>query len=297
MRKRELVNVLKEILFGFSFSSELRGEYYILENHSILIKKIHQLEQMGMFLEDISILKNEPDIYYNFSEKISLGEGDNKKYMSLIYKLHTKIMGIIEASKVFLTPEKENIVNVKLPEISNLKELSCFADELNKCLSGILFDDKLREEFKLTGFDSGSMWLEIGLESSVAVTAIGSAAWAALVIKKKYYEVEKIKKDLEMTDMNIQLLGSVKDSLDDTIKKLVEGEAKNLLSEFDIEDNPENIGRISLSIKILSELFVKGCELHGKLNQPIDVENPFPNYNSVELISSRMKQITTEETV
>lgn len=297
MRKRELVNELKEILKDFNYSSSLRGNHYIVSNHSILIKKIHKLEQMGLFLEDIAILKAEPDVYFNFTEKISLTESDHTSYMSLIHTLNTKIGGVIEASNVFLTKENENTISVKLPDIKNLVELSSFADDLNKCFSGILFDDKLREEFKLTGFDSGSMWLEIGLESSFAVSAIGSAAWAALVIKKKYYEVEKIKKDIEMTDMNMQMLESVTESLDNSIKKLIECEANNLLSEFEINDTPENIGRISLSIKLLFELFVKGCELHGKLNQPIDVENPFPNYNSTELISSRIKQIASEETV
>lgn len=300
MRKREIVKQLKEITEDFTVDSNSSASgYYTISNHSVLLRKMHSLDRLGLFKDEIDRIRHYEVIFNNTLDKITLGPDEYKLYSSVFYNLRMKSLGVVGASCVFLTQENENSISVKLPEVDSLDELTQHIGKIERALQGTLFDDQVRSEIKLTGFDSGSMWLEICVNTAFAVSIIGSAAWAALVVKKKYYEIEKFKKDLELIDTNSEHINAVKDGLEKSLKVLISSEADHILNHYGVTDEARNEShaRMVMSIKLLSELFTKGCEIHGQLNAPSDIESPFPNYNAAEMITSKIKQITSNENV
>lgn len=302
MRKRELVMKLTEIVdeeFNIECERDSHANFNI-KNHNILIKKAHELEGLGLFHTEINSLKSMHNVYDNFMKTLTFDYSNFNIYNNCIERLKFKSLGVIEASSVFLNEELDNTINFKLPQIEDLSNLSNCINDFNKALEGILFDDSIRQEIKLTGFDSGSMWIEVCVQTSKAISIIKNTVCAALDIKEKSIIQENIKKYIETINLNTEnesAANTVKDSLDENIKILIDSEAQKILKLEDIEKHShsnynEIHKRMTMSINLLAKLFKQGAEIHGQLNRPLDDnENLFPDYKNKELIDSKITKL------
>ena len=74
---------------------------------------------------------------------------------------------------------------------------------------------------------------------------------------------------------------------------IIDAEANQLYVEnFTTEGNNEQIERLKLSVKLLSEQLDKGAEVHPALNTPEKVSNLFPDMKKLESVESRIKKLT-----
>ena len=72
---------------------------------------------------------------------------------------------------------------------------------------------------------------------------------------------------------------------------MIEAEARALYNESFEGDDNEQIERLKLSIKMLSNLIEKGAEIHPALNQPEQVSNLFPDMKKLNSLESRIKKL------
>ncbi len=299
MRNREIVKKLELIIGKLIIEPKQVGaDAYQINNHSELIGYIYILEELNIFKEDMIELISYQAVYANQMRSIVVNKEIRNIYVSTINTLKLKIQGVIESSKLFQKEEKEFTISVKLPEYRYLSEISKFASDLDQAIALGLSADEVRTEVEIVGFDTGSMWFEVCLKTSVATTLIGRIIWAAFAFKQKQLEIEKRKLENQALELNIEHLNALDDALDNSVRKLIEAESRNIISEYNIpEDNHEYRESLVRSIKTFSVLIRDGCQIHARIESEENDEKIFPSFDRPELNYSKIKQITGEKAV
>jgi len=74
--------------------------------------------------------------------------------------------------------------------------------------------------------------------------------------------------------------------------QLLENEAQSVLDEhFDDNNDNEQLERLKLTIKTFATLIQNGAEIHPSIMAPEKVQNLFPNYKNMDMLTTRIKQI------
>jgi hypothetical protein len=184
-----------------------------------------------------------------------------------------------------------NSLSIRLPDVNDFNDLSEASKDFHKILSQSILDEEIGGEVKITSVENGSIWLEVFVGSSAAVTVIGGLAWAAAVVYKKIQEGRIIEQHVISLKIKNESLKEIQEKQAELLSELVNAEAANLVNENFSDNKPEKIERIKLSIKLLSDLLEKGAEIHPALNQPEKVKNLFPDMKNLLSLESRIKKL------
>lgn len=268
--------------------------------HDILIVKhldsvrtfINLLEETELFDEQLTTLK-ESRLYTSMVDSVEIENNVFENFKKAYFLLLSQVTLLYHTLLKCLDQSSENVVSVKLPPVKDLKDYINSCQKIEKIFSQLVLDPEIGGSVELVGVEPGSNWLLIGVGTSIALSLIGSAAWAAMVIIKKYREQQYIHSLVK--NQNIQN-DNLKDAAD-LYKKametaLLDAEAQHVYNEHFQSANPERFERLKFCIKALSEELNKGVEVQPSLTLPEDVKNLFPNIKNSHLIESRIKMIT-----
>lgn len=240
----------------------------------------------------IDELKKFPSIYnYRMTEVMTTTSTANS-FMESYYKLIDTIDTMIEVIPICLNEEKENTIYVKLPNFTSLTELANFTKSLDTTLNQIVTHSEIGGQVILNNFDSGSLWFEICLYSSSAVTLVASTLWSAAVIRKKMLECKLMEEKVRAYQLGNDAVEKLKECMTNEINELCRAEAKNIMSLYNLTDTDnEYESRLMYSIKEFSELINKNTEIHASYLDNEDVSNLFPDFKHLDNVTSKIKQI------
>lgn len=257
---------------------------------------IEILDSTGIFEDEILTLKTLP-IFLSVSDMANATNVDGKVFRDRANELIKNVELLSKSLKKLIIENEdeneENIIYIKLPNTNSLANLSKDIRIFNKILTNTIINDKIGGEVTLENVEPGSVWLKVRVGSIIAVSVIGSLSWAAAVVYKKYQEgkiIEEIVNQQKLDNENKKNLIDASKKLTDL---LIEAEAKNIYNTYyeNEEINPEQIERIKLAIKMLSEEIDKGAEINPALTAPESVTNLFPDMKSLPSVESRIKKL------
>lgn len=290
----------------------------LLENISIigkggrfLVTNFQDLKTAFNILEETNILSNVTEefkrvpFYHSADQQIDITPQWGEILKNLISKTTDILVNVINtlASALNIPDDEENLnkyldneencIFIKLPHSSDLNGLTKNISIFNTILSQTILEANVDGKIELERVEPGSIWLKVCLGSSAAVTLIGTIAWSAAVITKKYNEAKYFEKLVEHQELALQEKKLLLDAQDKILKIVINAEAKNIYNnhynkkEFD----PESFERLKKMLEQLMLQMTKGAELTPALPESEKVENLFPDMNNLSLIESKIKKI------
>lgn len=253
---------------------------------------IEYIKPLDFYHDEISFLLKS-DLYKTTNDEVRFSdEGHSREVRTVADYLIESFRALKIALPKLVPSSNENSIDIKLPKPTDLDSLNQMMLTIEKTLSQVVVNNKIKGSVKVGHWEYGSFWIELMLATPAAVSLVAGIAWSAAVVSKKWKEV----KIFEEQARALQLKN---DSMEDILKAqraltsdLIENEANGLLAEhFDSNDN-EQRERIKYAIKEFSTLIQNGAEVHPSLMSPETVQNLFPDYGQLSSIESKVtKQI------
>ena len=169
MRLRDIQQVLSDridelqlVAKDLSGSIEIRGSERVLE-------ALEDLENTGVFKQEITALLSESVIVNNVAERIVVPPPIHQNFHNTLTRLHQKATILLEILNEFIGEQDPHSIGVKLPPRLDLEQTAEIIRDLNKLLQQALVNPDTNGTIALQGFDRGSEWLEIGLGSVTAL--------------------------------------------------------------------------------------------------------------------------------
>lgn len=294
MRLREIQKIIADNINKISVS--VAGG----NNNQFQVSKILDAKQgilnlipLNLFEQEITALRQTNFFSYT-TESVQTTQQEYQAIQNNITSIRKKAEQLLSSLNESLRSGQleENSISIKISNQLTLDGLSDILEKLKKVISLPLSEYEQGGEAKITNFDNGTFWIDILLPTSGCVTLIGSIAWAGAVIYKKYQEAFAFKQYADTLKIQKEYLEELKEAAQKKINLDIEAEAKLIQNEFYKSEDLEQLARLKLSIKEYSELILKGIEIQPSIAASEQVSNLFPNYKALELIDSKVKQIT-----
>ena len=292
MKIKELKRVFSELNQGLKIEFKENGNSNIsyfsgLNDFRLAINK---LEETELLKPEINAIRTSAIFTTNNdTTALNLSEGRNLKIQ--IDNLINLVKSLNKTFEKLGGENIENSISIKLPEVKDFDDLSKFSSEFHKIFSQSIINDQINGQVRIDSVENGSIWLDIYLGSTAAVTLIGSLTWSAAVIYKKFKEGQLIEQHVKSLKIKNDSLKEIQEKQKEVLDLMIESEAKSLYAENFEGDNNEQIERLKLSVKMLSGLIEKGAEIHPALNQPEKVSNLFPDMKKLNSIETRIKKL------
>lgn len=284
MRLLELKKSIDFASQNFQYKeSNSNGIYYITDVNKV---KLGLLE-----LKKVNFLNEK---YIKILSPIFDSVGTSISYSDInLYRQITSTLKIISHTIEFLNywfklsmpEEEENIVNIKLPEISNFSELEFISKKLEGNFSRVVSEiDGGKVEIKQ--FDHGSFWIVLAVGVPAAVFLIASIAWSAAVVAKKMNECKITCAEVKKANLQVEAIQQLVDYQKRMINELAMREAESIENKCFPNNDNERSQRIREAIKDTAELLIKGVQIQSALSAPENVSNLFPDYKKLPFIES-----------
>ncbi|MFC5044693.1 hypothetical protein ACFSTE_22440 [Aquimarina hainanensis] len=253
-------------------------------------KAINKLEKTGLLIDEINELRSSA-IFTTNKDRISLNINEARPLKAKLENLINLVGSLSKSFKEITGETNENSISIKLPEVTDFEDLSKFSSDFHKILSQAIVNDEINGQVRIDSVENGSIWLDVYLGSIAAVTLIGSLTWSAAVIFKKFKEGQLIEQHVKSLEIKNDSLKEIQEKQKRALDLMIEAEARELYNESFEGDDNEQIERLKLSVKMLSNLIEKGAEIHPALNQPEQVSNLFPDMKKLNSLESRIKKL------
>lgn len=264
---------------------------FSLTNWNTFKQSILKLGETPVYVNEINKIKNWSH-FHKDNNSFNVNATDIKTVQASIKHIQQTYAPLIESMKYIDSEVDETLISVKIPHPANLSELNSYVNSVDKAFTPILINDKINGQVTFQSFDKGSDWINFIVGNPVAVALVASISWAAAVVYKKTREARIFNKFADGLDVKNESMKDLELGISKLIEQVIEIEANAIHKEYYDDKDHEQIQRIQLSIKLLSDLIQKGAEIHPALNQPEKVVNLFPDFNKLEKIESRIKKIS-----
>lgn len=296
MKNRQLRFLLEEVTTDLQIVSTKNTDtltgYSTLKISKLkqLRKGIHKLEKASLFESETQKIK-ESILFTTSNDSVTITGNEGEELFNEIGIIGYIVKSTAEILKSNQKEEDNNSISIKFPDLQDFEDLSYFSTEINKILKQSIVNDEINGSVKINNVENGSIWFDVYLGSTAAVSLVGGLTWAAAVIFKKIQEGRIIQQHVESLGIKNESLKEIKEKQKEALELLIEGETKNLYNENFKKENNEQFQRLKYCVKMLSELIEKGAEIHPALNQPESVKNLYPKNNELEKIESKIRKI------
>lgn len=292
MRQREMQMILANAVkkdFGLNGVNQAGG--YKFTNLIRFKKFLHGIEALTMFKDEIHLLKNSP-LFSTALDELIVNPGVGLQIHAQSAYLSNAAEALLRVLNTMLVPQDENTVSILLPKPANFHSLINVLTAFEKSISQVITNDKINGNLKINTWEAGSFWIELFLGTQAAVLLIAGVAWSAAVIAKKYNEAAILAQHVRSLKIKNESLDDILEKQKEMTSLLIENETEQLLvKHFNKESDPELSERLKFAVKTFAELIQQGAEVHPALNAPEQVSNLFPNFKSLDTITSQIKQI------
>lgn len=248
-------------------SDKTTDSKYIIRNWLEMSNTLNKLLEVNFLSDQV---KNIFSIDDNMNIRINDWVTTPQTHQLLSYKLETLRISIDACIKLIseYTDEVSDItegngfLNTRMPDAINMKKMSKICDDLDKVFNQCPL---IKDEIKFIGVEKGSVYF-VFLTTLLSITMVGKILNAALDVQRRYYQNEMMKIKLE-TMRNIGDVGKqIIENLEIEIKAFSREKALEIEEAQNLD--PEDVERLTLSIRTLSSLIGQGvqmqCALYGE---------------------------------
>lgn len=252
--------------------------YQKLKNPDAVRVLLSVLEPIEFFAENIAGVKRTSLGFTQTSGAITFDKTNKAQLLSEYSRLKNKVMTVTDLFESMHYGQASEGFDIKLPKDISLSELSRCTHDLDIIFSTCpLFADQ-QENVTFKAVDIGSIWLNFAI---VGATVTGTLKILAelvdkvLIIRSHYLTC----KEQEEKARSLKLSNDVLENLIQTNKAigngLLEQVSTELATQHEITD-PEAIGRLNNSIKLLYEWMSKGMEIYASIQASPEIKAVFP---------------------
>ncbi|KGO86921.1 hypothetical protein Q765_08100 [Flavobacterium rivuli WB 3.3-2 = DSM 21788] len=288
--KEQLEKVIQKLHLELSANSSNPNIFY-LENVKDLRIALLELEESSYFINELNPLK-ETVIYSLGSDLETLSTNQKDTLEVVLFNLRFRLANLLNLLNGFVLIQSEESINIKLPPIENLKDISKYTNDLHNAISQIVINDDIKGSEKVVSVENGSIWFNV-LVGGGGVGLISSVVWAASAVYNFVLKCRISEEHLRTVSIQNDALQHIVDLNEAAIKRVIQTEAEYINSQAFKENEPENIEKIKNSIKTFADIIMKGGEVRPAINAPEDIKELFPS-NPALIESKAIKKIENE---
>lgn len=296
MRLRERFNIINSIDFNLL---RLTTSYEMVNGKNISVVKIteRQKEEIKKILEIPELEKRYKKEFAEGILEVSYILFESDKVSLLVVKLNKIIDMLMLFKEIFIDvyPSLDDkSVSIKLPDSYDVIEIGEIYKKIGKSLNQVITKEPINGNLKLSNFDNGSLWIDIMLGTTAAVHVFASIVWSASYCMKEYKKLKLIEIEYEKNEISLENLKNIKDMNKELMKKYVEKESENILTEhYEItgQEDPDFLERMKNTIIEFSKLIEKGTEVHPALEVANEIKHEFPDLSKLEFLDSKIRKI------
>ena len=293
MRLKEIESYLQQVDFQKVRLSvgKLRISDRELSNINAFKEFLNIIKKVDIYDDEINLLL-ESDLYSTTKDNLFTEDSRALNIYNTAKYLVDSTSSLNIVFKKLLPQSNEQSISIKLPEPSDFEALNKTMVTVQKSISQIISNDKIKGTTNINHWEFGSFWIELILGTEAAVALIASSVWAAAVISKKFSENKLFEQQARAMEIKNESLEDILETQKELTNQLLANEAQSVLDEhFDNNKDNEQLERLKLSIKTFATLIQNGAEIHPSIMAPEKVQNLFPNYKNIDMLTSRIKQI------
>lgn len=283
MRLKTLIDTIEEeYIFDYTVNPVNNDpNRYVIENYEATMIYLSRIRKFDFIEKDINELEERcGSIFNSRTGKLIVSINVKNEFVNKMNIIKGKLDTIKSIGEEFVKKEDETDINVKIPT-NDLTEISKIFNEIDKALNQTIVNKKINGKVEVKKFETGSLWVGIGLGTTTAISFVGSMIWAAQVIRKKFYEAELSRqyvnaledKNEDLSKARKLILGAIEKELDKEYDK----ECERIIKENKLEEEGnEYSNKLKYALKTFNELSEKGVEFHPNQLAPEEVKNLFP---------------------
>lgn len=251
-----------------------------------------ELNNFDFFKNEIQILK-ESEIYSTTQNNLDIF---NKTAFSEVYRTGTFISDSIKSLQIILErivpTSTETYFLIKFPKPSDFQMLLKDMGEIQKHISIIVNDDSVNSSAEIHNWEYGSYWINLTLGSMLAVKLLGDITWSSAYISTQINKQKEQELLLREMEARVEMIEELKETQSKYLNKLIDNEITHISKEHFSDENRERDKKIKNTIKLFSEIIQRGGEFQPSLISPQEIKDSYPDFNTIEFIESKVKQIT-----
>lgn len=265
-----------------------------VKNSSEVRNALSNLIKIGLYTEVAdSLLKSRllRNRKVSTTTPIDSNNESSSKLRDDVLSLKVNVDILLEALDSIFVPNvpSEDIIRIKLPQVTNFADLEKASSDFKKAIEIPVLHPKLEGKLEILSAEPGSIWLIVSLGSIAALKLVAGTIWAAAVIKKKKHEAKIFEEHAKTLNLKNEMLATLVQAQKEAINTETKKEASALSSEFSLEEDPEYLEKLKLSMNILGEFLERGAKFYPGLSSSEEVSNLFPKYDELDKIESRIK--------
>lgn len=280
---KECINIAFE---NFKYTNRNSNGVYYIDNIQQLKVSFEYLSKAGFVDEKKGFVEQ---ILHTSSDFLSSDSSEYNNRIELLTEISILLHTLHKWINKYVPYEQdEKTINIKLPQIGNLKRLAEVSSLLEKSLSVIVYENG-GEPIKVKQLDHGSLWVVISVCSVQIVKAIAKAANFAVELAQKIVELKKSIALLERVNIENQAMENLLKLQMCTIDKLIQEKAIEMNSELpENQDSNERVKRLEKSMKELVDLITDGAEFHAALTASSEIVNEFPDFSKIDYLKNNI---------
>lgn len=260
---------------------------YVIENYEKTMIYLSRIRKFNFIENDINQLEEKcGSIFNSRTVRLIVPTSTKNEFVNRMNIIKGKLDTIKSIGEEFIKKEDETDINVKIPT-NDLTEISKIFNEIDKALNQTIVNKKINGKVEVKKFETGSLWVGIGLGSVAAISLVGSMLWASQVIRKKFYEAELSRQYVDaIKDKNEDIAKARKlilSVIEKELDKEYDEECKKIIEENNLEEEGnEYSNKLKYALKTFNELSEKGVEFHPNQLAPEEVKNLFPTNQIIQ---------------
>ena len=289
MRLKTLIDEIEEeYTFDYTVNQvNSDASKYVIENYEKTMIYLSRIRKFNFIENDINQLEEKcGSIFNSRTVRLIVPTSTKNEFVNRMNIIKGKLDTIKSIGEEFIKKEDETDINVKIPT-NDLTEISKIFNEIDKALNQTIVNKKINGKVEVKKFETGSLWVGIGLGSVAAISLVGSMLWASQVIRKKFYEAELSRQYVDaIKDKNEDIAKARKlilSVIEKELDKEYDEECKKIIEENNLEEEGnEYSNKLKYALKTFNELSEKGVEFHPNQLAPEEVKNLFPTNQIIQ---------------
>ena len=226
-------------------------------------------------------------------DTVTVDPSQAQQFLTALRELDAIARAVTSVLESVVPDANEECIRVRLPLSADYRGVVSDQGKLLKAIEQLLLiNPNHTASITIKGWETGSLWMNLGVGSASAVVVIGAAVWAAAVIRKKWHEGTILEQAARGLQVKNETLTDISAQLKIAAEAIVTVEATAIYENYFKNENPnDDLERIKETLRTFADLIDRGAEVHPALMQPEQAANLFPNFKALDTIVSAIKQL------
>jgi hypothetical protein len=223
-------------------------------------------------------------------------------FSSKLNNLKIKLSTFQQGISTIITTQNENLLNIKLPFINNLKELIEISNKLDMIFNQLLSNKNIKSDTKLESFDTGSKWYGIVFSTASGLSLFTDVIHTVILLEREMIINKSLQEDVRLkaitNDKYKIVLSQMEDLAKHDLEFLKDKQINEIISKYKISENedPEYFSRIKFAIDETNKLINKGMEFFPSSTATQEIKDTLPDFTkNIQDMLPKIKQLENKK--